>query len=78
MASTKYGKVTTENGSFEPDEPVFIIRARDFASVGTLAEYYKLCQKFECSPIYMRDLVSVIGQFADWQYDHWEQMKVPD
>lgn len=78
----KYGEVTVEN---EPgnrlngeDEPVFVIRARDRASVATLMDYRNnACQEGAESKM-LASVDTTIEQFEQWQSENHGLIKVPD
>lgn len=77
----KYGRVTVERepgNPFGENEPVFLLRARDVTSCGTLTEYRAQCVAY-CAPSeHLAALDEVIRAFMRWQDGHPELVKVPD
>lgn len=78
----KYGEVTVEN---EPgnrlngeDEPVFLIRARDRASVATLIDYRNNASQEGAVSEMLEAVDTTIEQFEQWQTENHESVKIPD
>jgi len=78
----KYGSVTVErepgnvlNGT---DEPVFVIRARDFAAVSTLYDYQSNARFEGCGEDHIDMVNDTITDFEEWQKAHPKRLKIPD
>lgn len=75
----KYGNVSTDVVAFnESDEPVFIIRAQDAASVSALYAYALMALNKGASPSFAEDVTASAKRFADWQARNLLKVKVPD
>jgi len=57
-----------------PDEPVFILRARDIHAVSALAGYLERLS----DPTHRRCVLIRLTQFANWALENPQKMKVPD
>jgi hypothetical protein len=73
---TKYGPVTIPG--VPDDEPIFILRAQDAASVGTLQHYAQLCSEWGSPPTHIDNAHRVTERFDEWQQAHGPQVKAPD
>lgn len=62
----KYGKVTTEHGKFDDDEPVFVLRGQDVLALETLIHYREQADRFGCSAKFRDDVNREIGRFSSW------------
>lgn len=73
----KYGRVSTERGTIEHDEPVFVIRGRDLAAPDAIDAYAEAAAKNGAGV----DITDVCHERADaireWQRDHPEVLKIP-
>lgn len=66
----KYGRVTTEFGEFEEDEPVVIFRATDKLLPKVLMYYHLFCLKAG-SPRHHLDLIlDTLAVVRQWQDKH--------
>lgn len=74
----KYGKVTTEHGDIPDDEPVFVLRARDMATVSTLQTYETICAALGSPQRHLDGIVAARRGIHAWQQEHQDRMKVPD
>jgi hypothetical protein len=75
----KYGEVTTTEGAYIPsDEPVFMLRARDVCSVGTIARYLVLSVESGADREHLDMVLDSLDEFKAWQNLHEDDMKVPD
>lgn len=72
----KYGKVFTERGHFEDNEPLFIFRGRDKFTVPVLNYYYELCSNADTPFAHLEDIKKHSQQIADWQTENGS--KLPD
>jgi len=59
------------------DEPVFVLRARDWLSLVTLREYVTLCEEDGCSQAHLQRVRAAIVQFMRWSRQHPELLKRP-
>lgn len=73
---TKYGPVTIPG--IPDDEPIFILRAQDAASVSTLQAYTEGCRSWGSPPAHIDNAVAVTDRFDAWQQAHGLQVKAPD
>lgn len=70
----KYGKIITERGHFEDNEPVFLIRGRDKFATVVMQHYIDLC---EAGGATMEHINGVIVQklvIAEWQLENGSKM----
>jgi hypothetical protein len=72
----KYGRVTTERGTIDEDEPVVLFRAQDKLLPSVLKEYLALCTKNGSPPKHLRGIEETWRRVVKWQADH--HTKVPD
>jgi hypothetical protein len=71
----KYGKIEMDI-IHDPDEPVFVLRARDAFSVLALSEYLSVITDSLCDDTYCNEVNNRMIQFAEWQKNHY--IKIPD
>jgi hypothetical protein len=77
----KYGRVSVEREPGNPlgeDEPVFVLRARDLAAVGTLLLYEEAAFQQGAGEEHLAAVEEARAAFARWRHAHPELMKVPD
>jgi hypothetical protein len=74
----KYGDVSTTEGYIPSDEPVFMLRARDVCSVGTIAHYLALSIEAGSSKEHLDLVLDSVDEFRLWRDAHVDDMKVPD
>ena len=67
MIDSKYGQITTEHGTFHPDEPVFLLRGQDPLAPGAIESYAILCEIEECDPGHVADAREAAARMEDWQ-----------
>jgi hypothetical protein len=60
------------------DEPIFIIRAQDDASLATLADYMTNAKNNRASKHFLDDISEVIWRFGDWRVNNESKCKTPD
>jgi hypothetical protein len=60
------------------DEPVFVLRAKDAASLSTLFHYWSRCHDIGSPYEHLDACQAAIGNFERWQRQHRQRMKVPD
>jgi len=66
----KYGRVVTEFGQFEDDEPVVVFRAKDRLLPKLLKVYSSLC-RVAGSPVYHLDRIDKAAALVEaWQAEH--------
>lgn len=84
----KYGKITAENGDLphggvgvplneSGDEPVFVIRAQDIASVDAIKDYFVTAEGHG-SVFDQEQVAATVEGFAAWQTAHPDLVKVAD
>jgi hypothetical protein len=76
--SSKHGRVTTQFGSFEDDEPVVVFRARDEVLPFILAAYYGLCRKAGSNPYHLELIETTLEEIVSWQRKNASLVHVPD
>jgi hypothetical protein len=72
----KYGRIITERGHFEDNEPLFILRGRDVFTVPVLQHYWDLCAEHGATKEHLADITKHAQQISDWQMEHGT--KIPD
>ena len=72
----KYGKIFTERGHFEDNEPIFIFRGADKFTTIILQHYVDLCEAAGVSVEHINGVVVQKLVIAEWQRDHGS--KLPD
>ena len=75
--SEKYGRVTTQIGSLQDDEPVFILRARDRLAPQLLTQYRKMSQEAGSSPFHLTQIGQAQETMIGWQKAHSDIVDVP-
>lgn len=66
------------NGEVLPvDEPLFLVRARDWLAVPALLHYKSLMQKDGCNDYILELMDEMLGKFSDFATQHPEKMKQP-
>lgn len=60
------------------DEPIFILRAQDDATPGTLSDYLANAKDVGADEEFKGEVVDVIMAFADWRSHHENSCKTPD
>lgn len=58
--------------------PIFVLTAKDLASIITIREYLKKCIDLECSKDHLFGIVTRIEEFKEWQQSNEDKMKIPD
>ena len=71
-SSTKYGRVTTENKEFPPEEPIFILRAQDIFAADTLGFYAEQLRRTGKEK-QGREVLAIAKKFRAWP-----RKKMPD
>jgi len=70
--------VKTANGEpIPPEEPLFLIRARDRLALPMLRIYEQLSQVDGCNDYHFDKLARTIAEFSDFAAKHPERMKQP-
>lgn len=68
----------TRTGEAIPrDEPVFLLRARDYLAVNVLTSYLAYAQEDGCSRAHLQGIADTIQEFSEFQAAHPERMKQP-
>ena len=60
------------------DEPIFILRAQDDCSPGTLSDYLANAKDNGTSEDFQKEIVDVIMDFAAWRHQNESSCKTPD
>jgi hypothetical protein len=71
----KYGKIDLPV-IHDPDEPVFVLRAKDAFAVLALSEYLAIVTDGLCDDIYCNEVNAQMTKFSEWQKSHY--IKIPD
>jgi hypothetical protein len=66
----KYGVTTFERGDIGPDEPVFVLRARDPLAVRAAAYYLALRASAGAPPDIAADITAAITEMEQWGQAH--------
>lgn len=75
----KYGRINVEHDpGIEEDEPLFLLRAQDKASVATLKSYRHHARDYGAPVPHLVEVDLVIAAFVEWQDAHPDRMKAPD
>lgn len=70
--------VKTSNGDVIPeDEPVFLLRARDYLALPMLEYYRKLSVEDGCTDYHLNGLLDMHGRFVRFQTENPGKMKQP-
>lgn len=72
----KYGEIDITG--IPDDEPVFVIRAKDQASVNSIKDYFVNAYRAGATEDFAKAGDSVVLVFEDWQESNRERVKVPD
>jgi hypothetical protein len=75
---SKFGWVTTSVESLIDDEPVFIIRAKDKASIPALLSYAEHAHYAGASAEFVNDVIASVKRFESWQLKNGDIVKAPD
>lgn len=60
------------------DEPLFLLRGRDWLAMKLLERYLELCEANKCAPEHIAGVRAVLREFQDFADHHPERMKLPD
>jgi hypothetical protein len=60
------------------DEPIFVIRGQDKSALGMLARYRNRVEELGAGTPFLEGIEVVAEQFAQWQTDNADKVKVPD
>lgn len=60
------------------DEPIFCLRAKDYASLAGIDEYIAECIKLGSPSDHIETIEKFLDEFRDWQLRNGEKCKVPD
>lgn len=79
MAEGKYGTISATGKTFNPGEPIFILRATDPLAPTTVMLYHALCVMAGCSKEFLAEVVEHARKIEAWQHDNPLLVKVrPD
>jgi hypothetical protein len=74
----RVGLIKRSNGDPIPeDEPIFILRARDYLALPLLAHYIKLSQVDDCTEHHLQGLNETYRSFDQWQHQNFDKLKQP-
>jgi len=76
--SGKYGRVTTERGTFHDGEPVFILRASDKGALAALSRYRNNVEESNAPREFLDSLDKLILDFTEWRVSNKDKVKNPD
>jgi hypothetical protein len=68
---------TTNGVVISEDEPLFLIRARDYLALPLLRYYAQISGADSCTDYHMSGIAKAIAEFEDFTVKHPEQMKQP-
>ena len=74
----KYGRVLVESGAIPEDEPVFLLRAKDRASLQTMIAYKAACLGVGAGTEHIARVDESVREFRRWRAANVRRMKVPD
>lgn len=74
----KFGRVETSRIGLGEDEPVFIIRAKDKASIPALLGYAEAAYHAGASAEFVQDVIASVRRFEAWQEKNGDIVKTPD
>ena len=66
----KYGRVTTDYGDFDEDEPVVVFRAKDMTLPKLLAYYHLFCMRMGSPREHLDLIMDSRDEIIAWQDDH--------
>ena len=62
----KYGYVDFQDDNrIQPNEPVFVLRARDVLALPTLMDYYQHCKDVKSSPEHLNSIMQSMAKFTE-------------
>jgi hypothetical protein len=65
--------------AFANDEPVFVLRAKDFFAVQVVVHYQQLIETVGPNNLELQeDMAKLVKAFRDWQGSHMGQVRYPD
>jgi hypothetical protein len=72
------GNLFKNNGQLvPPEEPVFLLRARDNLAVPLLKEYHELCGRAGCNDWQLQGVEKTISEFEAFSRKNLSKMKQP-
>lgn len=75
---TKLALMKMSNGELIPDdEPVFILRGRDYLARGVLRDYIKMSAEDGCNEYHIDGLNAAVERFDEFAEKHPDRMKQP-
>lgn len=79
FSTTETGDIVkVSNGEILPlDEPLFLMRARDWLAIKALEHYRQLSLADGCTPYHFMKLDAEIEKFKRFSVEHPERMKQP-
>lgn len=74
MNDAKFGRVE----GVPEGEPCFVLLAKDNATVGTLVDYRRRCERLGSPPEHLAAIERQIAAIQQWRREHRDLTKVPD
>ena len=68
---------STSGEILQPEEPLFLLRARDLLALPTLFFYLKACEDNHCTAYQTEGVRAAIAKFSQFRNEHTAQMKQP-
>jgi hypothetical protein len=68
---------TSNNSVVSKDEPLFLVRARDYLALNLLRYYAKISGADSCNDYHMHGLSKTIEEFEEFKIKNPEKMKQP-
>lgn len=73
------GAIEIVTNALAQDEPVFVIRAKDFFAVPTLGYYVEQVERQgPRNAEFLEDIVKIQNAMRAWQSDNWGKVRYPD
>lgn len=76
-AEGKYGRITTEFGDIPEDEPVFLLRGRDAATVAAIQSYEAVCVALGSPQRHLNGVQEARERIRMWQQENRSRVRVP-
>ena len=58
--------------------PIFVLTAKDHASVAAIREYYNECETLNCNSDHLWGIRQRMEEFQKWQRENIDLVKIPD
>ncbi len=69
--------ISTTGRTIPEDEPLFLLRARDYLALPLLKHYRELCVADGCTEYHLTGIDEVIQSFERFAQEHAERLKQP-